>query len=503
MGNQSIYFWYKSHKTSLTVEYNEENHQFLFLCIHIKSCFIAALRQLMIQKKIQKILSGKGDKNLAELIKGGLFAFGYRVLTMFVSYALVILISKKLGKEGIGVWNLCIATLNIWVMIGCFGFNTSIVRFVSQYRSKNWHDTVKILYKKVSLYAAISGLLLGVVLFFSAEIIALHYFKDALLIVPLKITGIIVPLVVISTINVEFIRGMKRIQISEFFRTLVLQSTALIGTLAASYFSLTSEDPLLAYACGAFIALVGTTIFIRKFLKKDQSEAKAPEEKEPIFSFKSHFLISVPMIMTSFIQLLNGRVDILMLGYFSDTDVAGVFGVAFKLSIITNFVIGAMKAIAMPKISELFWSNKKEELKKVVQYSTIFIFAFALPVSLMLMIFPEFILSLIDEEFVEGASVLRIFAAMQLLNASSGMVAVFLNMSGNQLVFTKIVTITTSMNIILNLILIPKYGMEGAAIATLIANATWNISGIIYVYRKYQITTFFNPLFAARLLRNR
>jgi len=294
---------------------------------------------------------------------------------------------------------------------------------------------------------------------------------------------------------------MKRIQISEFFRTLVLQLTALIGTVILSYYSLTAEDPLLAYALGAFLALVGTTIFIHKYLRKSIRSGQEPTEAEPLFSFKSHLMISLPMIMTSFIQLLNGRVDILMLGYFSDTGVAGVFGMAFKLSIITNFVIGAMKAIAMPKISELFWSDKKGELKKVVHFSTLFIFAFAFPVSLVLMIFPEFILSIISEEFTEGATVLRIFAAMQLINAGSGMVAVFLNMSGNQLFFTKIVSVTTTLNIVLNLLLIPHYGMEGAAFATLISTVTWNIVGVRFIYKKYKISTFFNPIALIRILR--
>jgi len=444
-------------------------------------------------RSIQKTLSGEGNNNLRELIKGGLFAFGYRLITMCVSYGLVILISKKLGKEGIGVWNLCIATLNIWVMIGCFGFNTSIVRFVSQYRAKNWHATVRKLYRVIIRYSSLGGIALGTILYFASEFLATHYFKDPAMNVPLKITGFIVPLVVISTINVEFIRGMKRIQVSEFFRTLVLQASALIGTLILSYYSLAAEDPLIAYACGAILAVVGTTIFIYKYLKRAAKSGEVATDPEPFFSFKNHLMISLPMIMTSFIQLLNGRVDILMLGYFSDTGVAGVFGIAFKLSIITNFVIGAMKAIAMPKISELFWSDKKDELKKVVHFSTFFIFAFAFPVSLVLMIFPEFILSLIDEEFVVGATVLRIFALMQLINAGSGMVAVFLNMSGNQLFFTKIVSITSTMNIILNLILIPIYGMEGAAFATLVSTVTWNLVGVRFIYKRYKISTFFNP----------
>lgn len=442
-------------------------------------------------------LSGKGDRDLGELVKGGLFAFGYRVFTMMVSYALVILISRQLGKEGLGVWNLCIATLNILVMLGCFGFNTSIVRFVSQYRAKNWHELIRKLYRYVMRYASIGGTVLGAGLILTADLLAAYYFKDEAMAIPLKITGVIVPLVVTATINVEFIRAHKWIQVSEFFRTLILQAAALIGTGIMSFYSLEAKDPLIFYALGALLALLGTYIFIKRYLLNNV-ETEEGRDEPPDFSFKSHFLISLPMILTSFIQLLNGRVDLLMLGYFSDTGVAGVFGMAFKLSIITNFVLGAVKAIAMPKISELFWSEKKEELHRVVHFSTLFIFAFAFPVSLALLLFPEFILSLIREEFVVGATVLRIFAVMQLINSASGMVAVFLNMSGNQLFFTKLVSITTSMNIILNLILIPRFGMEGAAAATLVSTITWNLVGVRFIYLKYRIRTFFNPFFLLR-----
>jgi O-antigen/teichoic acid export membrane protein len=183
-----------------------------------------------------------------------------------------------------------------------------------------------------------------------------------------------------------------------------------------------------------------------------------------------------------------------MLASFDTTEVVGVFSMAFKLSVITNFVIGALKTIAMPKVSELFWAEKMGELNKVLQYSTALIFLFAFPISMGLFFFPEFILSLIKDEFIEGSTTLKIFAVSQLINAGSGMVAVFLNMSGNQLFFTRVVIVTTLLNITLNAILIPMYGMEGAAVATLTATLIWNVVGVKFIYDKYKIKTFFNPL---------
>ncbi len=452
-----------------------------------------------LKKKLKKKLFAKkgADDDVGEVLKGGAVSFIYRIATMLVSYGLMFFIARKLGQEGLGIFNLCLAISGLLVMVGCLGFNTSIVRFVSQYVATGQFSTVTALYKSILKFASILGVILGVGFFVSSHYFANVIFKDPNLTLPFQITGLTVPVIVILTINVEFIRGLKVVQISEFFRNLSMQLVALVGTIIASFFVLTAADPLLFYALGAVISLVITMIYIMRYLNKTKV-ANIISQEENTYSFKYHFLISLPMILTSFIQLINGKIDTLMLGYFADTGIVGVFTMALKLSVITNFVIGALKTIAMPKMAELFWADKRVQLNNVVQYSTKITFLFAFPVSLVLMIFPEFILGLVKEEFVIGANTLRIFALTQLINAWSGMVAVFLNVSGDQLYFTKIVAITTVVNIILNIIFIPLFGMEGAAWATLISTVGWNVLGAIFIYRKYNIMTFYNPFYKSK-----
>jgi len=445
----------------------------------------------MIRKILSSFLKINREKDLGEVLKGGAVAFLYRLATMGVSYLLLFFISRKLGKEGVGVFNLCLATSGILVMLGCLGFNTSIVRFVSQYRTKKYYRTIYQLYIAILKWSIVSSMAIALSLFFGAEIVAKYAFKDLQLVEPLRITAVIIPLMVLATLNVEFIRGLKMVQISEYLRNLNIQVITLTGTFFMAYYVLTPEDPLRFYAIGAGLSAVIGAFVVRRFFRTEMRDAGTIDQPE--FSFKSHLSISLPMIITAFVQLINGKVDTIMIAWFETTAVVGVFSMAFKLSVITNFVIGALKTIAMPKISELFWTEKKEELDRVIQYSTLIIFFFALPISVVLFLFPDFILALIRDEFTEGSTTLRIFAVSQLINAASGMVAVFLNMSGNQVFFTRVVTVTTLANIVLNAILIPMYGMEGAAAATLVTTATWNLIGVRYIFRKYGIRTFFDP----------
>ena len=68
-----------------------------------------------------------------------------------------------------------------------------------------------------------------------------------------------------------------------------------------------------------------------------------------------------------------------------------------------------------------------------------------------------------------------------------------MNMTGNQVVFTRLVAVAAVVNVVLCLLLIPRYGMEGAAAATLVSTLIWNIGGAAFIYRKYRIATFLKP----------
>lgn len=439
----------------------------------------------------KRLLSG----DLGEVVRGGSIAFVYRVATMAVSYGLLFLIAHTLGEEGFGVYNLSLSLLGILIMIGCMGFNTSVVRFTSQYNAKGWQYSVQSLYRAVMRLVLPLSLVVGAGVMLSARYLAEEVYDDPALYRPFLVVGLILPFAVVATVNVEYIRGLKEVHVSEFFRNLAIQLVTLVALFVASFFHLDTSYPVIFYGVGFVLAMSATTVFIVNHLRK---QSKVREQGEPVFVLRSHLWISLPMILTSFIQLINGKVDTLMIGLYEPTATIGVFGAALKLSVITNLAISALKTIAMPKISEMFWQNKMAELNGLIRHTTKLIFLFSAPVCVLLMIFPEPLLGFFGEGFERGADTLRIFAVTQLFNSASGLVAVFLNMTGNQAYFTRLVAVATALNIGLNILLIPAYGMEGAAVASLVSVAVWNVAGAVFIYRKYRITTFFSPFSSSK-----
>ena len=112
------------------------------------------------------------------------------------------------------------------------------------------------------------------------------------------------------------------------------------------------------------------------------------------------------------------------------------------------------------------------------------------PVIVGLAILAMFLLGIFGENYDSATTSLRILLVGQLINALCGSVGVYLNMTKKQKVFQFILISALLINIVLNYILIPRYGMNGAAIATSTCMILWNLTAVIYVYQVDKIKVF-------------
>ena len=109
-----------------------------------------------------------------------------------------------------------------------------------------------------------------------------------------------------------------------------------------------------------------------------------------------------------------------------------------------------------------------------------------------MILFHEYILGFFGPNYYKSKHALLILLSGQIINSLSGSVALYLNMTGRQKILLYFLIVSALANIVLNLILIPKYGMVGAAISTAFSLILWNLSGVIYVYKNDKILLFVN-----------
>lgn len=149
-----------------------------------------------------------------------------------------------------------------------------------------------------------------------------------------------------------------------------------------------------------------------------------------------------------------------------------------------------MNVVLAPKIAQLYKSDKIEELHSVIKKSTRLVILLTAPLVLFLIVFSDFVLGLFGSNFTEGKMALIIISAGVMINVSTGNVDQILNMTNNQKILKNITITGFFLNVVLNYWLIPIYGINGSATASLVTNAIFNIVCLFYIKKKLGFYTF-------------
>lgn len=175
------------------------------------------------------------------------------------------------------------------------------------------------------------------------------------------------------------------------------------------------------------------------------------------------------------------------LGVFGSTEDVGIYRIAERTSILLSFFLVAVNSMAGTKFAALY---KREDLKafaSVVQGSAKLAAIIAAPMFLLLLLAPEFIMGIYGEEFTRGSGALIILAIGQYINVAVGPVGLALIMSGNEKSMRDAVFIGAVVNIGLNMVLTPIFGIYGAAITASTGIAVMNILCMVMVWNRLGI----------------
>ena len=203
--------------------------------------------------------------------------------------------------------------------------------------------------------------------------------------------------------------------------------------------------------------------------------------------------ISVPLMLAQSVQFIMAWTDKLMIGNMMSAESVAVYGVAFRFSMGVSITLMAINSISSPKFAEKFASDDIKGMGKIAMQSAKMIFWTTVPLATILMIFPKFFMGLYGTEFLIGFEVLRWLIIGRIVNALSGSVGNLMQMSGQQKTYMNILLVGAVINVILNYNLIPKYGINGAAFASVASLSFWNLSMVYMVKRKFGFSTIYIP----------
>lgn len=436
---------------------------------------------------MKKLFPEIQDSHRREVFRGGAIAFALKLCGIVCSYLFTLLITRGLGVEVMGRFALFITMLTLFSVLGLMGLGQALLRFVSQYFSSEKFCLIRGLYRRAVIGAVISTGLISFILFcFSADV-AEKVFRDPRMTLFVRGVSLALPPMALLTLNLQCLRGLRKIKEYVFLKHIIipLVASALLG---ASYLLAAREGaPLLAYLAGVNLAFVISLILWLKRYPKTRSSPGSDR------SYRALFRVALPMMLANFLLQVLGWTDMIMLGIIGTTGEVGIYSVAMKIAISVTIIAMSVSVIATPKFGELFGRRDLDQLRNVIRYSTRLIFWATLPVILVILLVPSFILGIFGPEFRAGIFALKIITLAQFISSISGPVGHILQMTGKELVFQNIMILSSLVNIGLNLLLIPVYGFNGAALASLVSVAFWNLASIWFVRSHLGIVTVYIP----------
>jgi O-antigen/teichoic acid export membrane protein len=227
--------------------------------------------------------------------------------------------------------------------------------------------------------------------------------------------------------------------------------------------------------------LVGLAVLASQ-IRRGERESSPAASPRPTGALAVEFWrFAAPRGLAAVFEITLRRVNLLLLGALASTREVGIYAAASKFVMTGAIVLEAARLAIAPQISALLAQRRTAEAEHLLRTSTTWVIAASWPMYLSLAAFAPVALRMYGGDFVAGQTVLTILSLTVLVNLGTGNVQTVLLMGGKSSwnLFNMVGAVL--INIILGLLLIPKYGMEGAAIAWSVAMAFDNIASVVQV----------------------
>ncbi|MCK4351333.1 MAG: flippase [Candidatus Krumholzibacteria bacterium] len=422
------------------------------------------------------------NASLTSVAKGATIIFGGLIAGNILGIVNQIILGRYLGPENYGLFNLSMSVVMIAGTLSVFGLFGALPRFIPYHLERNERNTVRSVIDFGSLFSFSLGVIFAVVIFLMADRLAVGIFHDARLEPVLKIFAVVIPIHSLQQVIRAAVRGFKAVKYDAILFNIGTRIVTISVFLLSLLFVHRLYGAVIAFIAGIIVTTIVSIWLIRKRIFPDYHECRRVPIARNLLSF------SWPLALTGFTYLFVSKTDKVLLGYFLSSRDVGIYTPALVIASLLIFISSAFKYIFLPIVSEYFSKKDMAGLEPLFKSTSKWNFLIVLPIFLFILMFPKEILTILyGSRYTSGYVALIILSFGISINDFAGTSANILVAGGHTKLNLACEVIAAVTNIVLNVILIPIYGIVGAAVATGISYLTRNISSLSFVYRVYGI----------------
>lgn len=439
------------------------------------------------------------EKNsiISGIAKNSAIIFFGLILSTLLGLIGRILFARIFSTEEYGIFIIGITITSVFTIIGLFGLRDGITRQIAYFESKGNLSNVKSVISWSFIFGLLSSIVITIFLIIFSNFIANNIFKNPELSNILKIYALSIPFHIILLILTSIYRGFKKTKEKIIFSDILRNIFFTIFLIPVIFLNLSYDWGIIAYVASFIVTLILFYFYYlidNKIIKTSFNHLKLSVGKELLF-------FSLPLLGIAILFQIIQWTDTFMIGYFMGESSVGIYNTACPLGQFVSFPLGAVSFIYAPIVASLLAKNNIIEIKRTYLSITKWLTGLAIPLFLIFLLFPDSMISLFfGSKYLSATIVLQIISIGYFVNILLGPDGDILIPMGKTRFLMWATFFAAMINISLNAILIPIYGINGAAIASILSLISINIIRITKLYMISKIHPFRKNIFAPAFL---
>lgn len=418
-------------------------------------------------------MSDDYDSLAGLLFRSGVFVFFGWIIDRGVRFGGRVIIARGFGKVDYGNIALGATILAMGSTVALLGLHAGVSRYLPRDDSVEFKRGVILSATQIVLPAA---LVIGALLTTFAEPLAVIFFGSRTQAHLLRVFAFGIPFATFVKLTIDVIRGQQRSNAKIALENITVPVVQFFGIAVALTLGLGRVAVAWVYTVSYGAAALLAIYYLRRYTPLFKP-ADATYIRRELLKF------SVPMLFTSVMFMLLSDIDTAMLGYFDTPSVIAEYNVAYPLSFLLVAILESLAFLFIPVLSRLHSDRHLEEMNNMYQLLTKWIIFLTTPAFLLFISYPEkIILITFGETYVAAATAMIILSTGFFVRTITGPNGATITAIGRTKLHLYDTSAVTMLNIVLNLILIPRYSYVGAAVATAVCYIALNV---IYSYQVY------------------
>jgi O-antigen/teichoic acid export membrane protein len=404
--------------------------------------------------------------------------------SQLVHFILRIFLARYFNPDELGLYTLAYTFFTFGVLLSAFGIGGGLAKYVAE--NKDDGLALPTMRKgRLLLVAIVSSFAIGcfmwLALHFSAPWVADRFFRMPELSTLLQIVAFSFPFVALQKASLGFLNGLRRMGLYAFIH--VSQNVlTLVLTVVLAVLGFGLEGTVVAMVAPIVLLSLYSLFALRGYVSR-------PLQGQSARIFRILLRFGVFVVMGNSMYMLFYNTDRILIGRYMDPGAVGIYGVASTLASLVPLIPSAIQLVTGPTIASYWGRGEVGSIQTLVNRTMKYSAMLIVPISLAaIFLSGDLITMIFGEEYVSGTFSLQILLAGFIFGGTFTSVGTALSMTrwvhmGFIIGMTQVL-----MNVALGIVMVPRYGMSGAAISTMISAAFGTLLNAYFVQRFIRIS---------------